>query len=99
MTTRKMPTTQPIGALRQQLRVISQSDPRLLDLARLYVAIKLALIVVALLGNQLLPFNWHLYNTNLVLDIQNLPDVFRAFNTWDAQHYLCCHKEGMGSTP
>jgi hypothetical protein len=95
----KMPPTLPAGALRQQLRVISQSDPRLLDLGRLYLTIKLALIVVALLGNQLLPFNWHLYNTNLVLDIQNLPDVFRPFNTWDTQHYLFLSQRGYGVNP
>jgi hypothetical protein len=39
------------------------------------------------------------YNANLVLDIQDLPAVFRAFNTWDTQHYMLLSQRGYGVNP
>lgn len=84
---------------REKIQEIHRSDPRLLDLLALYLAIKAALLVVALLGSQLLPFNWSLYNANLWLDIQGLPAWFRPFNTWDTQHYLLLAQRGYGVNP
>ena len=84
---------------REKIQEIHRSDPRLLNLLALYLAIKVALVIVALLGNRLLPFNWSLYNTNLWLDIQGLPAWFRAFNTWDTQHYLLLAQRGYGVNP
>lgn len=84
------------AAIRTKARVVRDADPWLLDLVVLYLSIKVGLIVVALLGGQLLPFNWSLYRTNLLLDIQGLPDIFRSFNTWDTQHYLFLSQKGYG---
>ena len=80
------------------------ADPRghdsgVRDLILLYLAIKVGLILVALLGHQLLPFNWSLYHTNLVMDLQGLTDLFRPFNTWDTQHYLLLSQRGYGINP
>lgn len=83
----------------QSLKRIRESDPQILDLLVLYLAIKAGLVSAALLGNQLLPFNWYLYNVNLVFDVQNLPPIFRAFNTWDTQHYLLLSQRGYGVNP
>lgn len=85
--------------IRRSLSALRGVDPRLRDLVTLYVAIKLGLIVVALLGSQLLPFNWSLYQTNLLLDVQHLPGIFRPFNTWDTQHYLYLAERGYGVNP
>jgi Mannosyltransferase (PIG-V) len=81
------------------LRRIRESDPQLRDLLALYLFVKAALILVALLGNHLLPFNWQLYTENLVQDLQGLPEVFRPFNTWDTQHYLLLSQRGYGVNP
>jgi hypothetical protein len=81
------------------LNALRSADPRLRDLVVLYAAIKLGLIVVALLGSQFLPFNWSLYRTNLLLDVQHLPGLFRPFNTWDTQHYLFLAEKGYGVNP
>lgn len=83
----------------QWLHGIRESDPLMLDLITIYLAIKLGLIMVALLGGYLVPFNESLYKTNLVLDIQNLPSVFRSFNTWDTQHYVLLSRWGYGHNP
>jgi Mannosyltransferase (PIG-V) len=83
----------------QKLKSILENDSRLLHLIVIYLAIKGGLVLAALLGNQLLPFNWQLYNVNLVLDVQNLPNIFRAFNTWDTQHYLFLAQRGYGVNP
>ena len=88
-----------MATLQLKLRNLRESDPRLLDLVLLYLTIKLALVIVALLAGQLLPFNWQLYNANLLLDIQGLPDFFRSFNTWDTQHYLSLSQNGYGFNP
>ncbi len=86
-------------SIRGQLRAIRGSDPLLAELVGLYLTTKLALLIVALLGSHLLPFNWQLYNTNLVLDLQSLPPIFRPFNTWDTQHYLFLSQQGYGVNP
>lgn len=57
------------AAILRPIRAIHDSDPRLLDLVVLYLTVKVGLVVVALLGSRLLPFNWPLYTTNLVLDL------------------------------
>jgi hypothetical protein len=89
----------PLTSIRRRVSAIRNADPRLADLVLLYLAIKVALVVVALLGSQLLPFNWHLYRVNLLLDVQGLPEVFRPFNTWDTQHYLFLSQRGYGVNP
>jgi hypothetical protein len=71
-------------------------DAHLRDLIVLYLAIKIGLILVALIGHKFLPFNWSLYRTNLLLDIQGLPEWWRPFNTWDTQHYLLLSETGYG---
>ena len=86
-------------AIRRRLGAVHESHPRLLQLIVLYLAVKVGLVLVALIGSQLLPFNWQLYNDNLVLDSQNLPDLFRPFNTWDTQHYLLLSQRGYGVNP
>lgn len=74
-------------------------DARATRLLVLFLSIKAGLILVALFGNQLVPFNWPLYQVNIVLDVDNLPPIFRAFNTWDTQHYLLLAKVGYGVNP
>jgi hypothetical protein len=71
-------------------------DPYLRDLIALYLAIKLGLVLTALIGHQALPFNWPLYRVNLVFDLQGLPEWLRTFNTWDTQHYLLLAQNGYG---
>lgn len=95
-----------ISTIFRKLRAVNQSDPRLLDLMILYLAVKVALIALALLGHEFLPFNWTLYHANLVFDnqgqvfdLQGLPELFRPFNTWDTQHYLLLAQRGYGADP
>jgi hypothetical protein len=74
-------------------------DPGPLQLVLLYVAFKAGLIVAALLASQLIAFNWQLYEVNLVWPLENLPDLFRPFNTWDTQHYLLLSQRGYATNP
>jgi hypothetical protein len=85
--------------LRRRLIALGTLDPHLRTLVLLYLAVKVGLVAVALLGHALVPFNWAHYQVNLVLDVQHLPDIFRAFNTWDTQHYLLLSQRGYGVNP
>ena len=81
------------------LQALRRLEPQLVRLLALYVTMKVSLVLVGLLGSQMLPFNWGLYRTNLLLDIQQLPDWMRTFNTWDAQHYVFLAENGYGVNP
>lgn len=81
------------------LASIRAADPHLIRLVLLFVAVKAALLAIALLGHQLLPFNWETYRNNLVVDLGSLHERWRPFNTWDTQHYLYLSRVGYGSNP
>jgi len=81
------------------LTFLRGAEPQLVRLMWLYLAMKASLIAVGLLAGHLLPFNWGLYRTNLLLDIQQLPDWMRPFNTWDTQHYIFLAENGYGVNP
>jgi len=82
-----------------RVREIRDRDPLLVNLMALFLAVKLGLLLTALLGSRLLPFNSQLYQVNLVLDVQDLPPAFRFLNTWDTQHYLLLSQRGYGVNP
>jgi hypothetical protein len=86
-----------LSTIRRAISAIKESDPRLLDLIATYLAVKVALLLVALLRGQLLPFNWTDYGANLTLDIQE--DILVPFNTWDTQNYLLLAQRGYGVNP
>jgi hypothetical protein len=74
-------------------------EPQLARLLILYAIMKASLTAVGLLGSQLLPFDGMRYSTNLVFELQQLPDWLRSFNTWDTQHYLLLAERGYGVNP
>jgi hypothetical protein len=74
-------------------------DARAVRLMVLFLSLKAGLLVVALFATRAVPFNLAIYRMNIVLDLEGLPAVFRAFNTWDTQHYLLLAKSGYGVNP
>ena len=86
-----------LATIRRTISVIKESDPRLLNLVAMYLAVKVAFVLIALLRGQLLPFDWPDYGTSLVLDIQE--DILVPFNTWDTQHYILLSQQGYGVNP
>lgn len=85
------------ASIRRKISAIKDSDPQLLDLVAMYLFVKVAFLLVALLRGQLLPFDWPDYGATLVLDIQE--DILVPFNTWDTQNYLLLSKQGYGVNP
>jgi len=71
----------------------------LVRLLALWLAMKFAILLVGMLGQQLLPFNEYSYGANLLLDVQRLPGWMRLFNTWDTQHYVFLSLNGYGVNP
>lgn len=74
-------------------------DPNVAYVVMVFLAIKVGLLSVILLGSQLLPFNLSLYEVNSVWPLRGLSDLFRPFNTWDTQQYLLLAEQGYGTNP
>lgn len=88
-----------MSAAVSRVRAFFEREPGIVRLVLLFAAIKLSLLLVMGLGSQLIPFNWNLYRTNLLLDVHNAPEWMRPFNTWDTQHYIFLAENGYGVNP
>lgn len=74
-------------------------DAHAVRLVVVFLSLKAGLLAVALLASKAVPFNSAIYRLNIVFELQGLPPAFRAFNTWDTQHYLLLATSGYGVNP